>query len=108
MANDHLDGSWYVWIHSLLIAGSILMLFPFVWMVSTSFKSQAEILSEDESIVLLPDILRPSIFDGEADTRRKQRRQEQMSAWQPIRIGRPSVRLTQRISLVPSLLRSLG
>lgn len=81
MANDHLDGSWYIWIHSLLIAGSILMLFPFVWMISTSFKSQAEILSEDESIVLLPDILRPSIFDGEADTRRKQRRQEQMSAW---------------------------
>ena len=38
-------------VHSILIFGSILMLFPFVWMISTSLKAPDEILSDQIEII---------------------------------------------------------
>ncbi|MFA7577633.1 MAG: carbohydrate ABC transporter permease [Candidatus Muiribacteriota bacterium] len=42
-------------IHTLLIAGAVSMLFPFFWMISTSFKTPSEILTYPTK--LLPDSL---------------------------------------------------
>lgn len=38
-------------IHLLLISGAVIMLFPFVWMISTSLKTPEEVLSDDISLV---------------------------------------------------------
>lgn len=68
-------------IHILLIIGAVFMLFPFVWMIATSFKSQDEILSTSKSIVILPDIARPSFLNGADDTARIQKKQEEARRW---------------------------
>lgn len=57
-------------IHLMLIIGAIFMIFPFIWMVMTSFKSEDEILRTGKSIVLLPDLVRPSFLNGEEDRKR--------------------------------------
>ncbi|MBN1297579.1 carbohydrate ABC transporter permease [bacterium] len=43
---------WKLVIHSLLIFGSIMMLFPFAWMISTSLKGPDSIMTE--SVELIP------------------------------------------------------
>jgi len=60
----------HIFIHALLIIGAIFMIFPFIWMIMTSFKSEDEILKTGKAIVLLPDQLRPSILNGEEDRKR--------------------------------------
>ncbi|HEY9072353.1 MAG TPA: carbohydrate ABC transporter permease [Candidatus Ozemobacteraceae bacterium] len=60
----------HILIHALLIAGSIFMIFPFVWMIMTSFKSEDEILRTGKTIVLLPDLVRPSFLNGPEDQKR--------------------------------------
>ncbi|HOI90217.1 MAG TPA: carbohydrate ABC transporter permease [Candidatus Rifleibacterium sp.] len=72
----------YAPVHVLLILGSIFMLFPFIWMIATSFKSQDEILTTSKSIVLLPDLARPSFLNGEEETARIERKKEEAKAWQ--------------------------
>jgi len=68
-------------VHAFLLAGSIFMLFPFVWMVSTSFKSEEEILKTGRSIVFLPDFFRPSILNGPEDRKRIENHQKQWEDW---------------------------
>ena len=41
------------WIHLALVIGSIIMIFPFIWMILTSFKTQGE-------AIMIPPILFPS------------------------------------------------
>lgn len=69
-------------IHILLITGAIFMLFPFVWMIATSFKSQDEILSTSKSIVILPDIVRPSFLNGPDDVARIEKKKEEARRWE--------------------------
>ncbi len=40
-----------IWIHLILIIGSIVMVFPFLWMLSTSLKSSDEILSTKINLI---------------------------------------------------------
>ena len=54
----------HIVIHTLLIIGSIFMLFPFLWMITTSFKSEEEILSTSKSIVITPNWVKDSIRPG--------------------------------------------
>jgi len=68
-------------IHILLIIGAVFMLFPFVWMIATSFKSQDEILSTSKSIVILPDIARPSFLNGADDLARIKKKEEEARRW---------------------------
>lgn len=63
-------------VHILLILGSIFMLFPFVWMLTTSVKSEDEILNSSKSIVILPDIARPGFLNGEEDKERIAKKEE--------------------------------
>ncbi len=72
----------YIPVHIILIIGSIFMLFPFVWMITTSFKSQDEILSTTKEIVLLPDLIRPSIFNGPDEIARIERKAEEKKLWE--------------------------
>ena len=67
----------HILIHALLITGSIFMIFPFVWMIMTSFKSEDEILRTGKTIVLLPDLARPSFLNGEEDRKRIAEHQRQ-------------------------------
>lgn len=67
----------HILIHALLITGSIFMIFPFVWMIMTSFKSEDEILKTGKTIVLLPDQMRPSFLNGEEDKKRIAEHQRQ-------------------------------
>ncbi|HOY68779.1 MAG TPA: carbohydrate ABC transporter permease, partial [Candidatus Ozemobacteraceae bacterium] len=60
----------HILIHAMLIAGSIFMIFPFVWMIMTSFKSEDEILRTGKTIVLLPDLVRPSFLNNAEDQKR--------------------------------------
>lgn len=53
---------WKGIIHLLLITGSVIMLFPFVWMISTSLKSDAGILTE--SIEIIPREPRTASING--------------------------------------------
>jgi ABC-type glycerol-3-phosphate transport system permease component len=53
---------WKGIIHLLLIAGSVIMLFPFVWMISTSLKSDSGILTE--SIEIIPRESRTARING--------------------------------------------
>ncbi|MDN5280675.1 MAG: multiple sugar transport system permease protein [Clostridiales bacterium] len=57
-------------VHILLIIGSIFMLFPFLWMLTTSVKSEDEILSTSKSISILPDSLRPGFLNSAEDEER--------------------------------------
>lgn len=53
---------WSTITHTMLIIGSVIMLFPFVWMISTSLKGNESILSD--SIELLPRDQRTVSVDG--------------------------------------------
>ncbi len=44
---------WKIPVHALLVAGSVVMIFPFIWMVLTSFKTQGE-------AIMIPPIFFPS------------------------------------------------
>ncbi|RCK81707.1 MAG: Carbohydrate ABC transport system, permease protein 2 [Candidatus Ozemobacter sibiricus] len=76
-------------VHALLILGSIFMLFPFVWMVTTSFKSEDEILKTGKRIVVLPDAWRPSFLNSEEDTRRIEAAAAQRRLWEDLQAGKP-------------------
>ena len=41
------------WVHLVLVIGSILMIFPFIWTILTSFKTQGE-------AIMIPPIIFPS------------------------------------------------
>lgn len=72
----------YIPVHILLILGAFFMLFPFVWMISASFKSNQEIIkSPTDKIVLLPDSIRPSFLNDESDTKRIKEQKEIDDAW---------------------------
>ena len=69
-------------VHILLILGAFFMLFPFVWMISASFKSNQEIIkSPTDKIVLLPDSIRPSFLNDESDKKRIKEQKEIDDAW---------------------------
>lgn len=72
----------YIPVHVILILGAIFMLFPFIWMISTSFKSQDEILSTTKDIVLLPDSVRPEYFNGPEETERVARKKADAKKWE--------------------------
>ncbi len=72
----------YVPVHTLLIVGAVFMLFPFIWMIATSFKSQDEILTTSKKIVLLPDIARPGFLNGEEEQKRLDRKEKEAELWQ--------------------------
>ena len=72
----------YIPVHVILILGAFFMLFPFVWMISASFKSNSEIIkSPTDKIVLLPDSIRPSFLNDESDRKRIQEQKELDDAW---------------------------
>ena len=71
----------HIAIHTLLIIGGIFMLFPFVWMITTSFKGDDEILNTSKSIVLLPDSARPDFLNSKEDEERIARRTERSRLW---------------------------
>ncbi len=71
----------HIAIHILLIIGSIFMLFPFVWMITTSVKGEDEILNSSKSIVILPDSLRPDFLNSDEDRQRIARREEREKAY---------------------------
>ena len=72
----------YIPVHIILILGAFFMLFPFVWMISASFKSNSEIIkSPTDKIVLLPDSIRPSFLNDESDRKRIQEQKELDDAW---------------------------
>ncbi|MFA6750295.1 MAG: carbohydrate ABC transporter permease, partial [Candidatus Riflebacteria bacterium] len=72
----------YIPVHVILILGAIFMLFPFIWMISTSFKSQDEILSTTKDIVLLPDSIRPEFFNGPEEKERIERKKADAKRWE--------------------------
>ena len=73
----------YIPVHILLILGAFFMLFPFVWMISASFKSNDEIIkSSTEKIVLLPDSIRPSFLNDSDDKKRIEERKAKDKAWE--------------------------
>lgn len=72
----------YIPVHVILILGAIFMLFPFIWMISTSFKSQDEILSTTKDIVLLPDSVRPEFFNGPEEANRVERKKADAKRWE--------------------------
>lgn len=72
----------HIVVHTLLIIGAIFMLFPFVWMITTSFKGDDEILTTSKSIVLLPDSVRPEFLNNAEDKARITRRTERRQLWQ--------------------------
>jgi multiple sugar transport system permease protein len=72
----------HVAIHTLLIIGGIFMLFPFVWMIATSFKGDDEILTTSKKIVLLPDVVRPDFLNSQEDRDRIERRAERQRLWE--------------------------
>lgn len=69
-------------VHFFLIMGAIFMLFPFVWMIATSFKSQDEILTTSKKIVLLPDAVRPGFLNGEEELKRIKARDLEVQRWE--------------------------
>jgi ABC-type glycerol-3-phosphate transport system permease component len=74
-------------IHVCLLTGAFFMAFPFVWMITTSFKSEDEILKTGKAIVVLPDSLRPSVLNGENDRRRIEAHAKQRLAWETQQTG---------------------
>ncbi|HNX76203.1 MAG TPA: carbohydrate ABC transporter permease [Candidatus Rifleibacterium sp.] len=86
----------HVPVHTLLIIGSIFMLFPFIWMIATSFKSQDEILSTSKKIVLLPDLARPGFLNGAEEKARINRKNDEAAAWQAEQ-AKPAAERNQKI-----------
>ncbi len=75
-------------IHALLIAGSVFMLFPFLWMVTTAFKNEDEILKTGQRIVILPDAWRPSFLNAPEDEERIRKEAEHRQAWADLQAGK--------------------
>ena len=71
---------FHIVIHTLLLIGAFFMLFPFVWMVSTSFKSEDEILKTGKTIVVMPDLVRPAFLNNEDDWKRINAREKLLEA----------------------------
>ncbi len=75
----------YIPVHILLILGAFFMLFPFVWMICASFKSNQEIIkSSTEKIVVLPDSIRPRFLNDKDDTDRIHDQEGKDKAWQVV------------------------
>src|SRR4051812_16542176 len=55
------DGSSRIWPHLLMLAGACFFLFPFLWMVLTSFKTDQEV-SEGEWWPTVPHFRRVSPY----------------------------------------------
>lgn len=53
---------WKLMVHTLLVVGSVIMLFPFVWMLSTSLKGPDSIMTD--SIELMPRKQVTAAIDG--------------------------------------------
>ncbi|MBF0406024.1 MAG: carbohydrate ABC transporter permease [Candidatus Riflebacteria bacterium] len=60
----------HIIVHIFLLSGAVFMLFPFVWMISTSFKAEEEVLDTSRSISVFPDLLRPSFLNSDGDRKR--------------------------------------
>lgn len=76
---------FHIVIHFLLILGSIFMLFPFLWMIFTSFKTEDEILKTGKQIILLPDSLRPDFLNGDLDRQRIAEQARLQAIWNDAR-----------------------
>ena len=74
----------YIPVHIILILGAIFMLFPFVWMICTSFKSTPEVLSSSEKIVILPDSIRPSFLNDEDANKRLNQHKKDVEEWRKL------------------------
>lgn len=78
----------HVAIHHILVYGSIFMLFPFLWMITTSFKSGDEILSTSREIVLTPnwarDAIRPEFMTSDEDRERMKNYQKALEEYNAI------------------------
>lgn len=85
-------------VHVILIFGSFLMIFPFIWMVMTSFKSEDEILKTGKRIVLLPDAWRPSFLNSEEDRKRIEQTEYYKKLWQDYLDGKPLPSEVKRLS----------
>jgi multiple sugar transport system permease protein len=57
------------------------MLFPFLWMITTSVKGEDEIINTSKSISILPDSLRPSFLNNEEDEERIAERTKREEAY---------------------------
>ncbi|HNV70203.1 MAG TPA: carbohydrate ABC transporter permease [Candidatus Ozemobacteraceae bacterium] len=68
-------------IHFFLILGSIFMLFPFLWMIFTSFKNEDEILKTGKQIILLPDSMRPGFLNDDKARERLAEQEKLEAAW---------------------------
>lgn len=68
-------------VHLLLIIGSFFMLFPFVWMFFSSFKSKAELTAPSDTINVLPDSMRPEIFNDDDAKARLEQQANDEKAW---------------------------
>lgn len=75
-------------IHALLIVGSVFMLFPFLWMVTTAFKNEDEILKTGQRIVILPDAWRPSFLNAPEDEERIRKETEHRRLWADLQAGK--------------------
>ena len=68
---------WSATRHFLLLAGALVMLTPFIWMISTASKPQTEIFSSDLHLIpyhfALWDNLRPVGIDNRAAPRLRRR-----------------------------------
>ena len=74
----------------VLIFMAILSIFPFVWMICSSFKSNTEIIkSSTEKIVVLPDAIRPSFLNDESDIRRIKEQEEKEKYWNEVEMKKP-------------------
>jgi len=71
----------HILIHILLLSGAVFMLFPFLWMVCTAFKSEDEILKTGKLLVILPDSVRPSFLNGPEDLKRIEAHKKQRETW---------------------------
>lgn len=80
----------FIPVHIILLLGAFFMLFPFVWMICSSFKSNTEIIkSSTEKIVVLPDAIRPSFLNDESDIRRIKEQEEKEKYWNEVEMKKP-------------------
>ncbi len=68
--NDIVKNPIHIAVHAALWVGVIFMVFPFIWMVGTSFKSPEEIVGAGRRIVVMPDVWRPDALNTPEDRAR--------------------------------------
>jgi len=92
-----MKNSYHLVVHFLLIVGAVFMLFPFLWMITTSFKGEDEILKTGKEIVLLPDAWRPGFLNSAEDDERIRQTEIQRKAWEE-QAALPPASRTKRLS----------